>query len=350
MKLRVGDWVEIKSKKDILRTLDKRGCLEGLPFMPQMFQFCGKQYKVFKRAHKTCDTIGYYRGGGRLLKNGVHLEIRCDGTDYDGCKAACLLFWKEAWLNPLSDKSSIKGRHFQGNFPVTNCTELDVLTATRAEIQTDNGDIKYSCQATELLNFTTYVAWWDFRQYIEDFISGNASIGRIVSGFFFACYYYLLKERYRSAIPFHWLYDKFQSVRGGCPYPGRRGVIPIGQTTPSSTLNLLPGEVVRIKSYEEILTTLDKYNRNRGLHFDVELVPYCKGNYRVKCQVDKFIDEKTGKMSFMKTPAVILEDVWCRSRYSQCRLFCPRSIYSWWREIWLERVRENIAQSTEKCE
>ena len=55
-------------------------------------------------------------------------------------------------------------------------------------------------------------------------------------------------------------------------------------------------------------------------------------------RVTKFINEKTGKMSTMKTPAVILEGVWCQSRYSNCRMFCPRSIYSWWREIWLERV------------
>ena len=56
-KLRVGDWVEVRAKDQILRTLDKRGRLEGMPFMPQMFQYCGKRFKVFKRAHKTCDTI-----------------------------------------------------------------------------------------------------------------------------------------------------------------------------------------------------------------------------------------------------------------------------------------------------
>ena len=53
-------------------------------------------------------------------------------------------------------------------------------------------------------------------------------------------------------------------------------------------------------------------------------------------RVDRFIDEKTGVMKSLKTPAIILEGVWCQSRYSNCRMFCPRSIYSWWREIWLE--------------
>ena len=56
-KLQAGDWVEVRSKEEILRTLDKQGRLDGLPFMPQMFQYCGKRFRVFKRAHKTCDTI-----------------------------------------------------------------------------------------------------------------------------------------------------------------------------------------------------------------------------------------------------------------------------------------------------
>jgi hypothetical protein len=43
---------------------------------------------------------------------------------------------------------------------------------------------------------------------------------------------------------------------------------------------------------------------------------------------------------------VILENVWCQSRYSTCRMLCPRSIYSWWREVWLERVPDEAAALT----
>jgi len=81
MTLCAGDWVEVRSKAEILATLDKSGRLEGLPFMPQMFKCCGKQFKVYKRAHKTCDTVsGDYVG--RLLPNGIHLDLRCDGAAY----------------------------------------------------------------------------------------------------------------------------------------------------------------------------------------------------------------------------------------------------------------------------
>jgi hypothetical protein len=72
--------------------------------------------------------------------------------------------------------------------------------------------------------------------------------------------------------------------------------------------------------------------------WDRDMVPFCDGVYRVKTRLSTFVDEKSGMLINMKTPAVILEDVWCRARYSDCRMYCPRSIYSWWREIWLERV------------
>ena len=86
--------------------------------------------------------------------------------------------------------------------------------------------------------------------------------------------------------------------------------------------------------------------------------PYCGGTYRVLKRVTKIIHEKTGKMLEMKTPSFILDSVICQSRYSECRLFCPRSIYSYWREIWLERVgpkpspldEEKAGQVTSFCE
>ena len=33
---REGDWVEVKSKDEILSTLDENGRLDGLPFMPHI--------------------------------------------------------------------------------------------------------------------------------------------------------------------------------------------------------------------------------------------------------------------------------------------------------------------------
>ena len=100
------------------------------------------------------------------------------------------------------------------------------------------------------------------------------------------------------------------------------------------------GERVRIKSHEAILDTLDRGKSNRGMRFDEEMVPYCGKDFTVSRLVDRIIHEKTGEMIEMKTPSVILDGVVCRSEVSRCRLFCPRAIPSYWREIWLERTEE----------
>ena len=93
--LKAGDEVEVKSFDEILSTLDEKGRLDLLPFMPEMKRYCGKTFKVYKRADKTCDTI--YQTGGRRLAHSVHLEdVRCDGQSHGGCGAFCLIFWKKS--------------------------------------------------------------------------------------------------------------------------------------------------------------------------------------------------------------------------------------------------------------
>ena len=89
----VGDIVEVKSLDEILATLDDQGELDGLPFMPEMVQYCGRRLEVGKVAHKVCDTIS--GSGMRRMTDAVHLsDVRCDGSAHGGCQAACLVYWK----------------------------------------------------------------------------------------------------------------------------------------------------------------------------------------------------------------------------------------------------------------
>jgi hypothetical protein len=282
------------------------------------------------------------------MTNAVHLETRCDGQAYGGCQAACLIFWKEAWLKRVGGEGDhqLKNNAQAGLTPAPagqsgNCTEQDVWAATRANSQEDQSNPAYVCQATRLPEFTQSLNWWDIRQYIEDYRSGNVGIARILRGLIYSSYYNLSRSGIGLGPLMRWFYDRFQSLYGGVPYPRKRGVIPVGQKTPPALLNLQPGELVRVKSYEAILATLDSNNKNRGLYFDAEAVPFCGGTYRVLSRVNNILDEKTGKMIRMKNASIILEGVYCQSRYSDCRMFCPRAIYSYWREIWLERVDEN---------
>jgi hypothetical protein len=220
------------------------------------------------------------------------------------------------------------------------CTEDRVHAAT-TYLAPDQG-VRYSCQATQLLESTTPLKWWDARQYVEAYRSGNDSVKAVLQGVVYLIYYYgTLARSPRLGVASRWVYDRFQTVWGGLPYPRKPGKIAAGLTAPRLDMDLKPGELVRIKSYEQILETLDSSAFNRGLSFDAELVPYCGKTFRVRTRIERFIDEKTGKMLKPRTPAVILDGVYCQSLYSGQRIFCPRRVFLWWREIWLERVSES---------
>jgi hypothetical protein len=345
LRLKAGEWVEVRGREEILRTLDHHAQLDGLPFMPQMFQYCGKRFQIFKRAHKTCDTVFPVRG--RRMANAVHLDVRCDGDSYGGCQAGCLIFWKAAWLkrveavrgdeavSPCEQPGMACSRDMKAG-----CTEEDVWAGTRAAGQGPAQERPIVCQATQLPYATKDLSWWDVRQYIEDYTSGNAGLARIVRGFVYMGYHKLANAGIGVGAILRWLYDGGQGIWGGVPYPRRYGSIPRGAKTPGGELGLQPGELVRVKSYKAILATVDQSNKNRGLYFDAEMVPFCGRTFRVLKRVTRIVDEKTGKLLEFKNPCIILEGVACESRYSECRLFCPRSIYAYWREIWLERVGE----------
>ena len=347
-KLSCGDLIEVRSKEEILKTLDKNGQLDGLPFMPEMFKYCGGRFRVYKRAHKTCDPPNGIQA--RRMTATVHLEdLRCDGQAHGGCQAGCLIFWKEAWLKKgeqdgtATTSKLTTDRHAPGPRPDESeqCTESDVIAATRTNGSPPHPEEPaYACQSTNLHRATRPLKWWDPRQYVEDYTSGNVRLSQLLAAGLFFLYNNLADAGLGIGSAMRWIYDVFQKVRGGAPYPVRMGKIPKGARTPAVQTNLMPGELVRVKSYREILETLDETWHNRGMYFDGEMVPFCGKTFRVLRRVQQIIDERTGTLRPFKNDAIILEGVTCEARYSHCRRFCPRSIFPYWREIWLERLNE----------
>jgi hypothetical protein len=234
-------------------------------------------------------------------------------------------------MKPVGDKTPVLSSG--------GCTESIVVD--RTQVLDLTGELSYVCQTTRV-QYQTPLAWWDIRQYLEDYTSGNITLGRLVSGTIYSLYYSLSVSRLIGRTGLEpvmvWLYNKARPFWGGIEWPRKPGVIPVGQHTPTASLNLQPGDLVRVKSRDEILKTVNTDNKNRGLWWDAELAPYCGGTYRVLNRVTNALDERTGKMQVMKTPCIILDTVVCGARYSACRMFCPRNTYAYWREIWLERV------------
>jgi hypothetical protein len=280
----------------------------------------------------------------------VHLEgIRCDGNAHGGCQAACLIFWKDAWLKGLGDSDDL-GLDAEQSLSASRveihggptCAEQDVWEGTRVQGEpTDSEDARFVCQSTQVAAATLPLRWWNLYQYVEDYTSGNVRATQMLMCVMVFGYEKLVTAGLGLGSPLRWAYDRFQIMRGGTRYPWRTGRVPRGVRTPSARLDLQPGEMIQVRSYAEILETLDETGQNRGMWFDAEMVPYCNGRYRVLRRVNTIIDEKTGRIRRLKNECIQLEGVVCGACYAKYRRFCPRSIYAYWREIWLARAESN---------
>ncbi len=341
-RFRKGDLVEVCSKEEILATLDQDGCVGGMPFMPEMLQFCGQRFRVGAVAHKTCDTITQRtKSRGLRLQATVHLAgLRCDGSAHGGCQAACNLFWKDVWLRPVNCNESESTTQPTGarNTLRERMTESDLFELTKLPVSTDEADPRYSCQATSLLGATEPLPKWDLRQFAFDVVTRNHSLGKSVRVLILGSLGWLLRRVPYGYRVVKYAYDRAHELLTGRGSPVIIPKIPPGSPTPTSRLDLQPGELVRVKSKREIEETLDVNEKNRGLSFDPEMTPYCGNVYRVRSRIWKLVDERTGKMLHMKQPSVMLEGAVCQAEYSDCRLLCPRNVPILWREIWLERV------------
>lgn len=317
LNLRAGEMVQVRDVDEILATLDERARLEALPFMPEMLKFAGQRFRVSARADRTCDRVE--RKGIRNMLGAVHLEgVRCDGGFHDGCDAACLIYWKEAWLKRVDDRtggpSGAPGKQSVSRDTLPQAERI--FAATTKGRSADGNDTIYSCQATESLEYTSAPSVGQTHSYFEDVRCGNVR-------WYEAARAYLVER-----------FNAFQQTRGGTNYPPLEGAL---AKTPVQTLDLKPGELVQVRTRKEIVDTLDIEGKNRGLTFDREMLIYCGGSYRVLKRVEKIIDEPSGKMMPMKRDCVILEGAVCTSRYHG---LCQRRIYAFWREIWLRRTNE----------
>jgi len=307
---RIGEIVEVGSADEILATLDDEGNFEGVPFMPEMLAFCGHRFQVVKYADYTCTD-----GEPRCLKNTVHLdELRCDGSAHRNCQARCLLFWKEAWIKRFAPEGASARLKSNGS----QSSDINAANAATALLgaYVERSDGRMSCQATELRSATCPLKS-GLTQYLghisRDFRAeriGWPDLGRLLM--------WLREKTVWSA--FVWW--------ARAPWNSKRYL-----KTPSRTLDLRPGDLVKVRSAWEILRTLDRRGRNRGLRFTPEMLRYCGQECRVLSRLERRINEIDGQLVEFGNGCVLLENVICKGQ----RTFCARSEYHYWREIWLDR-------------
>jgi len=306
--LRPGELVEVRPLDEIVETLDDRGRRDGLPFTPEMAAWCGRRARVLRRVDKVYDWI---RGTGlRRMRDTVFLEgARCDGAAHDGCQADCQMMWKEAWLK----RPGVCREMAAAPAAPAAAPRLDLQRLTR-RADDHAAEPRFVCQMTELPEAGEPLSWRDPRHYLRDLRGGNVRVGPFTVGLALS------------------LFNSVQRRCGGVQFPSRSHANV--QKSPRAMLDLQPGEWVRVKSKREIEGTLDADFRNRGLWFDIEMMRFCGGRYRVLRRVSRQIDEKSGRMITIANPCIVLEGVTATGEYRAFALLNER-IY--WREIWLER-------------
>jgi len=256
--------------------------------------------------------------------------LRCDGAAHGDCQAGCLLFWKEAWLervpppaDGMPDTAATRpdeptGAPHAANQPPRDRSWLAATIhrpAAERPATADAAEPCYRCQATELVKASCPLPWWKPRQYYSDVCHNAVPLTDVARGLANAAF------------------SKLHRAVTGHPFPSVAGSL---AKTPTAALDLAPGEWVVVRSKDEILATLDKSGKNRGMTFDPEMLPYCGQTVRVLRRVERIIEENTGRLIRLPGVSVILDGVVCTARY---RRSCPRSIYPFWREIWLRRAQ-----------
>jgi len=304
----------VRSHAEILATLDANGTLQGLPFMAEMVDSCGKPFRIQRRVDRTCvaeHPMRRFAGDDVVVLDGP----RCDGSGHDGCGHGCRIFWKEAWLRSADEAAA----------PAVSY-EADVAKL-RARLKSKADEQRYFCQSTELLRATEAFPGkqrpWIVRLLFREVAHGELSLGQVLR------------------MIANWTRMRVWRLRRG-----NRQLQGPHTRTPTASLALKPGEIVRVLSLDRIAQTLDNKSRNRGLGICLEMSRLCEREAEVRYRVNCLIDEQTGIMRPFTNTVTLHNLRGDKTLGEECLCYgeigdCPRGEIMYWREIWLERVNRS---------
>jgi len=115
---------------------------------------------------------------------------------------------------------------------------------------------------------------------------------------------------------------------------GKNDTSPAAATS-TTTQRLKAGDLVRVRSREEIQATLNHWRQLKSCTFMAEMWPYCGTTQRVLKPMERFVDERDLRVKKSKG-ILLLEGTMCQgtAEFGSCH----RSCFYFWREEWLERI------------
>jgi len=134
------------------------------------------------------------------------------------------------------------------------------------------------------------------------------------------------------------LYKKVDSLIDRFSSPENKTVVIPKPAEGTQVEHLKTGDMVRVKSKEEIEETLNHLRRLKGCSFmEIEMEPYLNTKQRVYKHMERFVDERELKVKKSKG-LILLDGVICPGTTEFGR--CDRSCLLFWREEWLEKIEE----------
>lgn len=99
-RIRKGDFVRVRSEKEIRATLDRNNKCKGLEFMQAMWRYCGQTHRVIRKLGRIVVdeerlVIGKCKRDIFILEG---LFCQGDGGEYKDCDRNCSLLWRSEWL------------------------------------------------------------------------------------------------------------------------------------------------------------------------------------------------------------------------------------------------------------
>jgi hypothetical protein len=140
-----------------------------------------------------------------------------------------------------------------------------------------------------------------------------------------------------------WLKQGYYWWKKNTKANGKAAPAPAAKATPA-VVAIQTGDWVRVRSREEIQTTLDPFKELRGCAFLPDMYQYCGSTHRVLVRMERFLDERDYKVK--KTRGMILlEGVLCYGTPAFGR--CDRRCHLFWREEWLEKIEQPVSETVQ---
>jgi hypothetical protein len=98
------------------------------------------------------------------------------------------------------------------------------------------------------------------------------------------------------------------------------------------------GEIVRVKTRDEILKSMDSTNKLDGCFFMDQMWNYCGSTQKVLKFVDSFFNERQKKSFLSRSPLYILENLHCEGKASIFPSRCDHGCLLLWHEKWLDKT------------